>query len=52
MSIEPSRLTDEEKANRILDNIETTDVLENLLFNLSLMVILTDDNIRQMIRNR
>jgi hypothetical protein len=36
MSIEPSRLTDDErkKLTHILDNIETTDVLENLLFNL------------------
>ena len=54
MSIEPSRLTDDERKNltRIPDNIETRDVLENLLFNLSLMVILTDDNVRQIIHNR
>ena len=54
MSIEPSRLTDDERKNltRIPDNVETRYVLENLLFNLSLMVILTDDNVRQIIRNR
>jgi hypothetical protein len=36
----------------IPDNVETRDVLENLLFTLSLMDMLTDDNIRQIIRNR
>ena len=40
------------KLTRNPDNIETRDVLENLLFSLSLMGILTDDNIRQIIRNR
>jgi hypothetical protein len=42
MSIEPSRLTDDErkKLTHIPDNVETRDVLENLLFNLSLMVYL------------
>lgn len=54
MSAEPSRLTDDErkKLMRIPDNVETRDVLENLLFNLSLKGIFTDDNIRQIIRNR
>ncbi len=54
MSAEPSRLTDEQrkKLTRIPDNVETRDVLENLLFNLSLKGIFTDDNIRQIIRNR
>ena len=54
MSIEPSRLTDDErkKLTRIPDNIETRDVLENLLFNLSLMGILTDENVHQIIHNR
>jgi hypothetical protein len=34
--MEPSRLTDDErkKLTRIPDNVETRDVLENLLFNL------------------
>jgi hypothetical protein len=46
MSIEPSRLTDDErkKLTRIPDNIE--------MFNLSLMGILIDDNVRQIIHNR
>ena len=54
MSAEPSRLTDDErkKLTRIPDNVETREVLENLLFNLSLKGIFTDDNIRQIIRNR
>lgn len=54
MSTEPSRLTDDErkKLTRIPDNTETRDVLENLLFSLSLMGILTDENIHQIIRNR
>jgi hypothetical protein len=54
MSTEPSRLTDDErkKLTRIPDNIETRDVLENLLFTLSLMGILTDENIHQIVRNR
>jgi len=54
MSIEPSRLTDDErkKLTHIPDNIEIRDVLENLLFNLSLMGILIDDNVRQIIHNR
>jgi len=54
MSIDPSRLTDDERKNltRIPDNVETRDVLENLLFILSLMGILTDDNVRQIIHNR
>ncbi len=54
MSTEPSRLTDDErkKLTRIPDNTETRDVLENLLFSLSLMDILTDENIHQIIRNR
>ena len=54
MSTEPSRLTDDErkKLTRIPDNTETRDMLENLLFSLSLMGILTDENIHQIIRNR
>jgi hypothetical protein len=54
MSTEQSRLTDDErkKLTRIPDNIETRDVLENLLFTLSLMGILTDENIHQIVRNR
>jgi len=54
MSIEPSRLTDDErkKLTHIPDNVETRDVLENLLFKLSLMGILIDDNVRQIIHNR
>ncbi|MGI8832271.1 MAG: hypothetical protein ACR2IS_06500 [Nitrososphaeraceae archaeon] len=54
MSAEPPRLTDEERKNltHIPDNVETRDVLENLLLDLSLKGILTDDNIRQIIRNR
>jgi hypothetical protein len=54
MSTEPSILTDDErkKLTRIPDNTETRDVLENLLFSLSLMGILTDENIHQIIRNR
>ena len=54
MSIEPSRLTDDErkKLTHIPDNVETRDVLENLLFKLSLMGILTDENIHQIIHNR
>jgi hypothetical protein len=53
MSAKPSRLTDDErkKLTRIPDNVETRDVLENLLFNLSLKGIFTDDDIRQIIRN-
>lgn len=49
-----SGLTDDErkKLTRIPDNIETRDVLENLLFSLSLMGILTDENIHQIVRNR
>ena len=52
--VTPGRLTDDERKNltRIPDNVETRDVLENLLFNLSLMGILTDDNVRQIIHNR
>ena len=54
MSTEPSKLTDDErkKLTRIPDNVETRDVLENLLFNLSLKGVFTDDNIRQIICNR
>jgi len=49
-----SRLTDDErkKLTHIPDNVETRDVLENLLFRLSSMGILTDENIHQIIRNR
>ena len=51
---EPSRITDAErrKLTRIPDNIETRDVLENLLFELSLKGILTDDNIHLIMHNR
>lgn len=54
MSAEPTRITDDErkKLTRIPDNVETRDVLENLLFSLSLKGIITDDNIRQIIANR
>ena len=42
---EPNRLTDDErrKLTRIPDNVETRYVLENLLFDLSLKGLLTDD---------
>ena len=51
---EPNRLTDDErrKLTRIPDNVETRDVLENLLFDLSLKGILTDDNLYLIIHNR
>jgi hypothetical protein len=56
MSIEPepNRLTDDErrKLTRILDNVETRDVLENLLFDFSLKGLLTDDNLHVIIHNR
>ena len=44
MSTEPNRLTDDErkKLTCIPDNVETRDVLENLLFDLSLKGLLTD----------
>jgi hypothetical protein len=53
MSEEPSGLTNDarKKLTHIPDNVETRDVLENLLFTLSLMGLLTDDNVRQIIRN-
>jgi hypothetical protein len=51
---EPNRLTDDErrKLTRIPDNIETRNVLENLLFDLSLKGLLTDDNLHLIIQNR
>jgi hypothetical protein len=51
---EPNRLTDDErrKLTHIPDNVETRDVLENLLFDLSLKDILTDDNLHLIIHNR
>ena len=54
MSKEPNKLTDDErkKLTRIPDNVETRDVLENLLFYLSLKGILTDDNLHSIIHNR
>jgi hypothetical protein len=54
MSTEPNRLTDDErrKLTRIPDYVETRDVLENLLFDLSLKVILTYDNLHLIIHNR
>ena len=51
---EPNRLTDDErrKLTHIPDNVETRDVLENLLFDLSLKGLLTDDNLHVIIHNR
>jgi hypothetical protein len=51
---EPSRITDVErrKLTRIPDNVETRDVLENLLFELSFKGVLTDDNIHLIMHNR
>lgn len=53
MSAEPIRLTgdDRRKATHIPDSVETRDVLENLLFDLFIRGILTDDKLRQIIRN-
>jgi hypothetical protein len=54
MSTESTRITDDErrKLTRIPDNVETRDVLENLLFDLSLKGLLTDDNLNVIIHNR
>jgi hypothetical protein len=55
MSTEPTRITDDErrKLTRIPDNVETRrSVLENLLFDLSLKGLLTDDNLHLIIQNR
>jgi hypothetical protein len=51
---EPNRLTDDErrKLTHIPDNVETRDVLENLLFDLSLKGLLTDDNLHLIIHNK
>jgi hypothetical protein len=51
MTAGPPRLTDHERHElcRIPDNVETRDVLERLLFNLSLKETFTDDNIRRII---
>jgi hypothetical protein len=53
MSAEPTRLTDDDrrKLTHIPDGVETQDMLENLLFDLFIRGILTDDNLRQIIRN-
>jgi hypothetical protein len=52
MSAEPTRLTDDDrrKLTHIPDSVETRDVLEYLLFDLFIRGILTDDNLRQIIR--
>ncbi|MFZ0203457.1 MAG: hypothetical protein WAL46_07170 [Nitrososphaeraceae archaeon] len=49
MSAEPTRLTDDDrrKLTHIPDSVETRDVLENLLFDLFIRGILTDDKLRQ-----
>jgi hypothetical protein len=54
MSTESTRITDDErrKLTRIPDNVETRDVLENLLFDLSLKGLLTDDNLKVIIHNK
>jgi hypothetical protein len=51
MTAGPPRLTDDERRElvHIPDNVETRDVLERLLFNLSLKNIFTNDNIRQIV---
>ena len=51
---EPNRLTDDErrKLTHIPDNVETRDVLENLLFESSLKGLLTDDNLHLIIHNK
>ncbi len=53
MSAEPTRLTDDDrrKLTHITDSVETRDVLKNLLFDLFIRGILTDDNLHQIIRN-
>ena len=53
MSAKPTRLTDDDRRNltHIPDSIETRDVLENLLFDLFIRGILTDDNLRLIIWN-
>jgi hypothetical protein len=53
MSAEPTRLTDDDrrKLTHIPDSNETRDVLENLLFDLFIRGILTDDNLCQIIGN-
>jgi hypothetical protein len=54
MSTEPTRITDDQrrKLTCIPDEVETRDVLENLLFDLSLKGLLTDDNLHVIIHNR
>ena len=51
--MEPTRLSDDDrrKLAHISDSVETRDVLENLLFDLFIRGKLTDDNLRQIIRN-
>jgi len=53
MTAGPPRLTDHERRElvRIPDNVETRDVLQRLLFNLSLEFedIFTEDRIRQIV---
>jgi hypothetical protein len=53
MSAEPTRLTDDDsrKLTHIPDSVETRNVLENLLFDQFIRGILTDDHLRQIIRN-
>jgi hypothetical protein len=53
MSAAPTRLTDDDrrKLTHIPDSVETRDVLVNLLFNLFILGILTDDELHQIIRN-
>jgi hypothetical protein len=53
MSAEPTRLTDDDRRKliHIPDSVETRDELKNLLFDLFIRGILTDDNLRQIIRN-
>jgi hypothetical protein len=52
--LQSTRITDDErrKLTRIPDDVETRDVLENLLFDLSLKGLLTDDNLHVIIHNR
>jgi hypothetical protein len=53
MSAGPTRLIDDDrrKLTHIPDSVETRDVLEDLLFDLFIRGRLTDDNLRQIIRN-
>jgi hypothetical protein len=53
MPAESTRLADDDrkKLTHISDSVETRNVLENLLFDLFIRGILTDDNLGQIIRN-